>query len=164
VPFPAWIVGIVARLWRRRNDVSNVIGQAQELAEDVEGLIYDDPPPQPLTHKDVEHIRSQVASATSHKVPANHAERLVYTQTGPEPGRESCNRPPPGWWCSREPFHEGACAAYPLGEGPIARVIERNPGPVKAVPRVDREAVTPPQGKHKGPPRPPPPMKGKKTT
>lgn len=22
-----------------------------------------------------------------------------------------CNRPPPGWWCSRESGHEGPCAA-----------------------------------------------------
>lgn len=24
-----------------------------------------------------------------------------------------CNRPPPGWWCSRESGHAGPCAARP---------------------------------------------------
>jgi hypothetical protein len=23
----------------------------------------------------------------------------------------TCELPPPGWWCSREPGHEGPCAA-----------------------------------------------------
>jgi hypothetical protein len=27
---------------------------------------------------------------------------------------ELCHRPPPGWWCSRDPGHEGPCAARPL--------------------------------------------------
>lgn len=25
-----------------------------------------------------------------------------------------CAVPPPGWWCSREPGHEGPCAARPI--------------------------------------------------
>ncbi len=28
----------------------------------------------------------------------------------------SCTMPPPGWWCSRAPGHEGPCAARPDGE------------------------------------------------
>lgn len=27
------------------------------------------------------------------------------------PSDQGCKLPPPGWWCSREPGHEGPCAA-----------------------------------------------------
>ena len=27
-----------------------------------------------------------------------------------------CDRPPIGWECTREPGHEGPCAAYPIDE------------------------------------------------
>ncbi len=29
---------------------------------------------------------------------------------------QGCQLPPPGWWCSREPGHEGPCAARPIKE------------------------------------------------
>lgn len=29
---------------------------------------------------------------------------------------ERCTLPPPGWWCSRNPRHEGPCAARPSTE------------------------------------------------
>lgn len=45
--------------------------------------------------------------------------RLVYRQTEPDPAPAHCQRPPSGWWCTREPFHGGPCAAYPIGEGPV---------------------------------------------
>lgn len=170
---PVWLVVVgrfVARLVTRREAIGEAVKTAEQLVGEVEAVIYDDPPSQPLSHEDVEHIRRQVDSATSHKVPPTHVGRIVYTQTGPTPGVEACNRPPPGWWCSREPFHGGACAAYPLGEGPTERILEPLPGVAKAVPRgVDREAVTPAQGtpriqKKAPPPRPKKrsPMKGEK--
>jgi len=28
-------------------------------------------------------------------------------------GKMICNKPPKGWWCSREPGHTGPCAARP---------------------------------------------------
>lgn len=34
------------------------------------------------------------------------------------PRYQGCNVPPTGWWCSREPNHEGPCAARPLNELP----------------------------------------------
>lgn len=27
---------------------------------------------------------------------------------------QGCEVPPPGWWCSREPGHDGPCAARPI--------------------------------------------------
>lgn len=30
------------------------------------------------------------------------------------PVDQGCKLPPEGWWCSREPGHEGPCAARPL--------------------------------------------------
>jgi hypothetical protein len=32
-----------------------------------------------------------------------------------------CPLPPPGWWCSREPGHEGPCAARPTMSESIRR-------------------------------------------
>lgn len=32
------------------------------------------------------------------------------------PRYKGCNVPPAGWWCSREPNHEGPCAARPLSD------------------------------------------------
>lgn len=29
------------------------------------------------------------------------------------PSDQGCEHPPPGWYCSRAPGHEGPCAAYP---------------------------------------------------
>lgn len=29
-------------------------------------------------------------------------------------GGGACDRPPPGWWCSRAKGHEGPCAALPV--------------------------------------------------
>jgi|SRR5579871_2792792 len=31
-----------------------------------------------------------------------------------EPRDQGCRRPPEGWWCSREPGHDGPCAARPI--------------------------------------------------
>ena len=31
---------------------------------------------------------------------------------------ERCSVPPCGWWCSREPGHEGPCAARVIAERP----------------------------------------------
>jgi hypothetical protein len=31
------------------------------------------------------------------------------------PPNLGCKLPPSGWWCSREPGHEGPCAARPSG-------------------------------------------------
>lgn len=33
-----------------------------------------------------------------------------------------CSVPPEGWWCSRQPGHEGPCATRPVGEGNDAQV------------------------------------------
>jgi hypothetical protein len=35
-----------------------------------------------------------------------------------------CTRPPEGWTCSREPGHDGPCAAYPP---PLRRPADRGP-------------------------------------
>ncbi len=32
----------------------------------------------------------------------------------PEANHEVCQVPPLGWWCSREPGHDGPCAARPM--------------------------------------------------
>jgi hypothetical protein len=34
------------------------------------------------------------------------------------PQDDNCQVPPPGWWCSRDPGHDGPCAAYPYNDDP----------------------------------------------
>lgn len=34
-----------------------------------------------------------------------------------------CTIPPPGWWCSREPGHDGPCAARPRSSDAQAKVV-----------------------------------------
>jgi hypothetical protein len=34
-----------------------------------------------------------------------------------------CMVPPPGWWCPRQPGHDGPCAAQPEDEGALARAL-----------------------------------------
>jgi hypothetical protein len=65
---PAWlasIVGPLVRLLRRPQDVAKVVEAANEI---VEAVTSDAEPSQPLTYKQVEHIRQQVDSATKHGV------------------------------------------------------------------------------------------------
>lgn len=49
-----------------------------------------------------------------------YAKPLPGRRTDRRPGARAmvdfesgCQVPPRGWWCSREPGHEGPCAAYP---------------------------------------------------
>lgn len=35
---------------------------------------------------------------------------------GPDPA--NCQAARPGWWCSREPLHDGPCAAHPWNDDP----------------------------------------------
>lgn len=36
----------------------------------------------------------------------------VETLQSKRSSNNGCQLPPPGWWCSREPGHDGPCAAY----------------------------------------------------
>lgn len=40
-------------------------------------------------------------------------------------GFPPCMIPPLGWVCTREPGHEGPCAAHPVGNEIVAQQIER---------------------------------------
>lgn len=42
-----------------------------------------------------------------------------------DPKRAYCDKAPPGWWCSREPLHEGPCAAR-HNYLTLAKVMGRN--------------------------------------
>jgi len=48
---------------------------------------------------------------TVHPYDHDYYEGLAHNNQG-------CNRPPPGWWCSREPDHDGPCAARPVPPKP----------------------------------------------
>lgn len=39
--------------------------------------------------------------------------RQAMAARGSQPPDLGCQQPPDGWYCSREPGHEGPCAAYP---------------------------------------------------
>ncbi len=41
------------------------------------------------------------------------------------PLRTRCEVPPQGWWCSREPGHDGPCAARPSMEPDVERAAVR---------------------------------------
>lgn len=48
------------------------------------------------------------------------------TAKQPNPPPPRCMRPPPGWWCSREPGHSGPCAARPA---PTSPPVPKSPPP-----------------------------------
>lgn len=43
-----------------------------------------------------------------------HAKELVRYQFPPSMRKPGCTLPPAGWYCTREPGHEGPCAAWPI--------------------------------------------------
>lgn len=45
----------------------------------------------------------------------NGTGKCDYMASPMTPPERRCKVPPPGWWCSREPGHEGPCAAHPDG-------------------------------------------------
>jgi hypothetical protein len=98
VAAPAWLLGLLRVLGIRR--AADVVPMAKRLGEAIADVIDAPEPGQPLPRAAQDHIRRQIDEATSHKVPA-----------------QTCGKPPPGWYCTRELGHEGPCAAWPVGEG-----------------------------------------------
>lgn len=49
-------------------------------------------------------------------------------ETQVSPGGGTCTLPPPGWTCSREPGHDGACASLPAEEVDVAALSPRSYG------------------------------------
>jgi hypothetical protein len=84
------IAGPLLRLLRRPDDVAKVVESARDL---VDHFRLDHEPSQPLTYKDVEHIRLQVDNATEHKVqpppgPAMPVDRAAKTPPAKPPRRK----------------------------------------------------------------------------
>lgn len=96
---PAWLLGLLRVFGIRR--AADVVPVATRLGEAIAEAIDPQEPGQPLPRAAEDHIRGQIATATSHKVPPARA----------------CDKPPEGWYCTRERGHEGPCAAWPIGEG-----------------------------------------------
>jgi hypothetical protein len=96
MPMPAWLIAVLRVLGIRR--AADVVPVATRVGEAIADAIAPDDPGQPLSHRDVESIQKQIGSATSHKV-------------------APCDKPPPGWVCTRERGHPGACAAWPAPPG-----------------------------------------------
>lgn len=62
---PGWVLWLV-QAFRRGKQLETVAEEAAELVQQVDSAIHGDPPPQPLTWKDVAHIREQERTATMH--------------------------------------------------------------------------------------------------
>lgn len=67
-------------------------------------------------------IQSSVIESGQHddgdivQATARYRQSLARDPATADVGRgQGCDVPPPGWWCSRAPGHEGPCAACPIG-------------------------------------------------
>jgi hypothetical protein len=67
---PAWLLPLL-RVIGLGKVQTEAVGAALELAREIEATIETagDDPPQPLSHRDVDHIEAQRDRATSFKVP-----------------------------------------------------------------------------------------------
>jgi hypothetical protein len=129
---PAWVIVLLRAIGIRR--AADVVPVATRLGEAIADVIDGEPPGQPLPRAAEDHIRRQIDSATSHKVPA-----------------VACDKPPPGWHCTRERGHDGPCSAWPTPAPSGGGVLV-----IKAAPPRPPRMPAPP-------PRPPRKRKGETT-
>lgn len=52
-----------------------------------------------------------------------HRQARDAAEDSPLPPDLGCPLPPPGWWCSREPGHDGPCAARRVREAPAVTAV-----------------------------------------